>query len=81
MQKNKRRVTTKYFMLIMFFLHVSNMQSQDTVNAAWVDSVFKTLSLDEKIGQLFILRAHSDLGKDHISTVKSYIKKYHAGGV
>ena len=47
----------------------------------WVDSIFKTMSLDEKIGQLFIIRAHSDLGDDHIKYVESQIKKYHVGGM
>ncbi|HEY3386854.1 MAG TPA: glycoside hydrolase family 3 N-terminal domain-containing protein [Saprospiraceae bacterium] len=54
---------------------------QDTSSAAWVDSVFKSMSLDEKIGQLFIIRAHSDLGDDHVQSVLSQIKKYHVGGL
>ena len=49
--------------------------------AAWVDSVFKSMSLEDKIGQLFIIRAHTDLGEDHIASVKSQIKKYHVGGL
>ncbi|MFY7652162.1 MAG: glycoside hydrolase family 3 protein, partial [Chitinophagaceae bacterium] len=48
---------------------------------AWVDSVFNTLNKKEKIGQLFIARAHSNLGADHIAQVKSLIKKYHIGGL
>jgi beta-glucosidase-like glycosyl hydrolase/CubicO group peptidase (beta-lactamase class C family) len=49
--------------------------------AIWVDSIFNTLSLDEKIGQLFMIRAHSDLGEDHINSVRSQIKKYNVGGL
>ncbi len=51
------------------------------MSTLWVDSVFNTLSLDEKIGQLFIIRAHSDLGDDHIASVLNQIKKYHVGGL
>ncbi len=53
-----------------------------SLNASmWVDSVFRTMTPDEKIGQLFMIRAHSDLGEDHISSVKSQIKKYNVGGL
>jgi len=38
-----------------------------------------TLSLREKIGQLFSIRAHSDLGKEH--QVEELIQKYHGGGL
>ncbi|MGZ8559716.1 MAG: hypothetical protein ACXWWC_15340, partial [Chitinophagaceae bacterium] len=31
----------------------------------WVDSVFNSLSKNEKIAQLIIVRAHSNLGADH----------------
>ncbi len=48
---------------------------------AWVDSVFRKMNLDEKIGQLFIIRAHSDLGDDHVASVMNQIKKYHVGGL
>ncbi|MFK8164687.1 MAG: glycoside hydrolase family 3 N-terminal domain-containing protein [Lewinella sp.] len=48
---------------------------------AWVDSVFQTMDLDRQIGQLIMLRAHSDRGADHIAHVKAEIKKYHVGGL
>lgn len=47
----------------------------------WVDSVFKTLNSDEKIAQLFVIRAHSNLGKEHIEEVTNKIKKYNVGGL
>ena len=49
--------------------------------AQWVDSVFTSLSVDEKIGQLFMIRAHSDKGPEHIAEVERQIKKYHVGGL
>ena len=39
------------------------------------------MTLDEKIGQLFMIRAHSDLGADHIKSVEEQIKKYKVGGL
>jgi len=54
---------------------------QNAASTHWVDSVFNTLSLEDKIGQLFIIRAHSDLGDDHVQSVQDQIKKYHVGGL
>ena len=39
------------------------------------------MNLDERIGQLFMIRAHSNLGEDHIQEVKNQIIKYHVGGL
>ncbi len=47
----------------------------------WVDSVFNTLTDEQKIGQLMIIRAHSNLGQDHIDHVVDEIKKYNVGGL
>ncbi|HMP14674.1 MAG TPA: glycoside hydrolase family 3 N-terminal domain-containing protein [Saprospiraceae bacterium] len=47
----------------------------------WVDSVYSTLSEDERLGQLFMIRAHSDKGDDHIAAVENLIKKYHVGSM
>src|SRR5688572_5848107 len=47
----------------------------------WVDSVFKTLDNDQKIAQLMVIRAHSNLGPDHVAKVTNDIKKYNVGGL
>lgn len=47
----------------------------------WTDSVFNSLSNDEKIAQLMIIRAHSNLGQDHVMKVINDIKKYNVGGL
>lgn len=47
----------------------------------WVDSVFQQLTQDEKIAQLMIVRAHSNLGQNHINHVTELIKKYNVGGL
>ncbi|MEO5906345.1 MAG: glycoside hydrolase family 3 N-terminal domain-containing protein, partial [Saprospiraceae bacterium] len=60
---------------------VTGQSQQSKASANWVDSVFQKLSLDEKIGQLFIIRAHTDLGEEQIKSVKAQIKKYHVGGL
>ena len=59
----------------------SNTNSEDSLAKIWVDSVFNSLTPAERIGQLFMIRAHSDLGADHIASVKAQIKKYKVGGL
>lgn len=36
---------------------------------------------DERIGQLFQIRAHSDLGPDHVAKVEQMIRDYHVGSM
>lgn len=47
----------------------------------WVDSVFNSLTDDEKIAQLMVIRAHSNLGADHVAKVTNDIQKYNVGGL
>lgn len=47
----------------------------------WVDSVFNSLSDNEKIAQLMVIRAHSNLGPDHVAKVTDDIKKYNVGAL
>ncbi len=47
----------------------------------WVDSVFKKMTRNEKIGQLFMVRAHTNLGQKYSDSVATVIKKDHLGGV
>ena len=52
----------------------------------WVDSVFKTLSPDEKIAQLMVVRASSIDGKTkravfYTKEVEEQVKKYNVGGI
>ena len=49
--------------------------------AAWVNATYDGMTLDERIGQLFSIRAHSDLGKKHTDWVEEQIRKYHVGGM
>ena len=53
-------------------------QSYDTT---WVDSVMSSLSLEQKIAQLFSIRAYSNKDKKHKKKIASLIKKYNIGGL
>ena len=47
----------------------------------WVKKNFRKLSKDQRIAQLMIIRAHSNLGPAHIAEVTDLIKKYNIGGL
>ena len=47
----------------------------------WVDSVFYSLSIDEKIGQLIMVSAYSNKGQAHTQEIIKYIKENKIGGV
>jgi beta-glucosidase-like glycosyl hydrolase/CubicO group peptidase (beta-lactamase class C family) len=47
----------------------------------WVKKQFRKLSKEERIAQLMIIRAHSNLGADHIKEVTELVKKYNVGGL
>ncbi len=47
----------------------------------WVNKTFSSLTEDERIGQLFMIRAHSDKGTEHEKAVERLIKDYHVGGL
>ncbi len=51
------------------------------MNDRWVDSTLTTMSLDEKIGQLFMVQAYSEKAGEYTTSVLSDIQKYKVGGV
>lgn len=47
----------------------------------WVDSVFNNMTPAERVGQLFMVRAHSNLGQKYIDSVARVIEAEQLGGV
>ena len=47
----------------------------------WVDSVFNSLTPKERIGQMFLVRAHTNLGQKYIDSVGTVIKNEQLGGL
>lgn len=80
----------KYFLTFSFcscfflgFAQTRNpLQSLDSIQQKhWVDSVYNSLSLDQRIGQLFMVDVFSEKGKAHSDAVKRLIKEQHIGGI
>jgi len=47
----------------------------------WADSVMKTMTLNEKIGQLFMVAAYSNRDSVHIREINKLVSGNHAGGL
>lgn len=47
----------------------------------WVDSVFNSLTPEQRIGQLFMVSAYSNRNEKHILELEQLIKKYNIGGL
>ncbi len=53
----------------------------EKMKSAWVDSVFASLSPDERIGQLFMMAAIPRSGNKNKQSIKNLIEKYKVGGL
>ena len=69
-------------LIISFIPAFANAQYKSSLPAdKWVDSVYKSLSKDQRIAQLIIVRAHSNLGADHVAKVANDVKQYNVGAL
>jgi len=48
---------------------------------AWADSVLSTMSMAQKVGQLFMVDAFSNKDSVHVQKISSLIRDYHIGGL
>jgi len=55
----------------------NNLEAQQK----WVDSVYNAMSLKEKVGQLFMVRAFSDNNKSNEREIENLINNNHIGGL
>lgn len=83
------RVLFLAFFFIAFSGNYFSVQAQQTktfiefINSPhpWVDSVFNSMSPREKVAQLFMVRAHSNLGQRYIDSVAKVIETEQLGGI
>ncbi|NOX86120.1 MAG: serine hydrolase [Chlorobi bacterium] len=76
-----------FFLLSVLVFPSSVLQAQEIFGYVmapdakrWADSVYNSLTLEERIGQLIFIRANQS-GKDYIEDVGDLIKDYNLGGV
>jgi len=84
---NKRYILqTTIFIYLFLFINQLFAQSRkpDFIKVQeqlWVDSVMNELSLEEQIGQLFMVAAYSNKDKNHQEEIATLIEKYKIGGL
>jgi beta-glucosidase-like glycosyl hydrolase/CubicO group peptidase (beta-lactamase class C family) len=83
---NKTHAIYRYLLFLIIAIRLlpvsgqnSNIQ-HDEPCSRWVDSVMTTLSTDEMIGQLLVVRANYP-GQPYIDVIDKYITNYNIGGV
>ncbi|GMQ33966.1 glycoside hydrolase family 3 N-terminal domain-containing protein [Algoriphagus taiwanensis] len=52
-----------------------------TTQLSWVDSVFNSLTFDERLGQLFMVAAYSNKDQRHVDEISNLIKTENLGGL
>ncbi len=75
----------KRSLIILLFLVVFQCTAQQwqkgNFHHKWVDSLMKTLTLQDQIAQMMMVAAWSNKGNDHVKEVEELIDKYHIGGL
>lgn len=67
------------FLLLLGSFFQSNGQNRTDSN--WIDSTLHHMTLDEKIGQLFMIAAYSNQNENYENDLEKVIRKYHIGGL
>ncbi|MCQ0112295.1 glycoside hydrolase family 3 N-terminal domain-containing protein [Zhouia amylolytica] len=83
-----RRIRSIITLLTFLCISQGSIAQQDPLLAQnaqeqqkWVDSLYDQMTLDEKVGQLFMVRAYSNGNQKHIEEVEKLVKDYHVGGI
>ena len=70
------------FILCTFWILSKDVYAQlQIVNKNWVDSLLSTMTLNEKIGQLFMVRAYGNSDTGHINRIYRLILEKNIGGL
>ena len=81
----KKSVPIFLVLLAMIFScdkkQTKNNISEKTNQTKWVDSIYNTMTLKEKVGQLFMISAYSNKEESHTDTIQKLIKENGIGGL
>ncbi len=67
---------------ILLLVNLATKSSSfDDMKRSWVFTQLKQMSVEEKVGQLFMLRAQSNWEKKNLDYVETLTRKYHVGGL
>jgi len=75
------RIFTALIVLLLVNDTEAQQVQQPKEEQRWVDSVFQSLTVEERIGQLFMVAAYSNQGASHRQSIEKLIKRYNIGGL
>lgn len=77
----------KLIVIVLLFPFLSfgqtkiNIYSKELQQRQWVDSVYNTMSLEQRIGQLFMVAAYSNKNGKHIQELENLVNTNYVGGL
>lgn len=78
----------RYWPILLFCLFWGHAQSEtssfnhkEIQSQQWVDSLYNQMTLDEKIGQLFMVMVFSEKDENHFNAIKEQVENHHLGGL
>lgn len=81
----KRYLSLTFLLFSVFSLVIAQQHPLATedfeTQQRWVDSVYNSMTLEEKVGQLFMVQAFSNKDTKHKNEIVSLIKNQHIGGI
>ena len=77
----KKCLLSFLYLIFSLVIFAQNNTLQNKEAAKWVKKQFRSLSMNEKIAQLMVLRAHSNWDSNKIDSLATLIKKYNVGGL
>ena len=73
--------TLFFFFLVAFAFSAKAQPIFDKSETPWADSLLSTLSIEEKIGQLFMVAAYSNRDAKHEKELLELVERYKIGGL
>ena len=81
----KKNIFFIYTLLFSVFLQAQNLDplkvNDSLAQKKWVDTLLNSMTIDEKIGQLFMIQAYSNKDDTHTNSIENLIEKHHIGGL
>jgi beta-glucosidase-like glycosyl hydrolase/CubicO group peptidase (beta-lactamase class C family) len=81
----------RHFFCLITFISISSSLIAQTINPLlskdvkaqekWVENIYNNMTLEEKVGQLFMVQAFSNKDLAHENTISQLITNYHIGGI
>ena len=82
-----RRLPTVLLLLLLFCsmgikAQINPLVTRDSIaQEKWVDSIMSTMTLEERIGQLFMVAAYTNRDEEHEKYISGLVEKYHLGAL